>query len=158
MDAGDLGLQPLDHARECRKFLLLLVRQLLAGRRRQRGRRFRLSAGGSLHPCLHRRRPLPEPVGVATHILANHVRGPPWPRLLGFEGEQARGDVVEKGTVVADHDHGPRVLHQPLLEQFERLGVEVVRRLVEHDQVGGFGEVAGQQNAVALASRQKLHR
>ena len=45
-----------------------------------------------------------------------------------------------------------------LLEQFQRLDVEVVGRLVEDQHVRGTREQPREQQPVALAARQQLHR
>jgi hypothetical protein len=52
----------------------------------------------------------------------------------------------------------PSIVGQQVLEQVERVHVEVVGRFVEHQQVGGLGQGAGQQQAVALAARQARDR
>jgi hypothetical protein len=56
---------------------------------------------------------------------------------VALEDERARDDVVEEGAVVADQQQRARELDQQLLEQLQRLDVEVVGRLVEHQHVGG---------------------
>ena len=55
---------------------------------------------------------------------------------------------------MADDEHGAVIVGDHFLEQIERLEVEVVGRLVEHQQVGAAGELAGEQQARALAARQ----
>ena len=70
---------------------------------------------------------LAHPVGVAARVLAD----PP----ASLEHERARDHVVEEGAVVAHEQQRPSRLDQQLLEQVERLDVEIVRRLVEHEQV-----------------------
>ena len=52
----------------------------------------------------------------------------------------------------------PSKLAEQLLEQLERLDVEVVGRLVEHQHVRRPGEQPRQQQAVALAAGQRSHR
>ena len=49
-------------------------------------------------------------------------------------------------------------LEQQLLEQVERLDVEIVRRLVEHEQVERPREQPREQQPIALAARQRAHR
>ena len=58
---------------------------------------------------------------------------------------------------MAHHKNRSGKLHEPLLEEFERFGVEVVRRLVQHDHVGRLREELGQQHPVPLAARQESH-
>ena len=56
--------------------------------------------------------------------------------LAAVELEDPAGDVVEEVAVVGDGDDGALVLLEVPLEPGDRLGVEVVRRLVEQQQVG----------------------
>ena len=46
------------------------------------------------------------------------------------------GDVIEKIAIVGDRDHGRRILLQIFLEPADRLGIEVVRRLIKQQHVG----------------------
>ena len=59
---------------------------------------------------------------------------------------------------MADDQNRALVFAEQFLEQVERLDVEVVGRLVEHDQVRGEAERAGEHQAAALAARQLLDR
>ena len=45
------------------------------------------------------------------------------------------------------------VLGESVLERFECLDVEVVRRLVEHEEIGRPREQLGEDHAVAFAAR-----
>ena len=172
MGRGNLGFERVDQDRQRGELLLVLERQLPLF---DRGRR--LVSRGPLRlgrPSLGHRLALglgdqggllPQPVGVAADVFLQAVGGPD-SRIAGacrgrpgrLEDQQAGGDIVEEGAVVADHQHGAAELHQPLLEQFERLRVEVVGRLVEHDHIGGLGEVPCQKHAVAFATGKKPHR
>ena len=49
-------------------------------------------------------------------------------------------------------------VHELRFEQLQRLEVEVVGRFVEHQHVGRTREEPRQQQAVAFAARQRLHR
>ena len=90
------------------------------------------------------------PVRVAADVFADAP--------AALEHERARDDVVEKRAIVADDEQRPRELEQQLLEQIERLDVEIVRRLVEHEQVERAREQPREQQAVSLAARQRAHR
>ena len=50
--------------------------------------------------------------------------------------EGTRGDVVDEGAVVADDDDRLPRLDEEVLEPLDRLDVEVVRRLVEEEDIG----------------------
>ncbi|CAB4755840.1 unannotated protein [freshwater metagenome] len=52
------------------------------------------------------------------------------------ELEDPLGDVVEEVAIMGDGDDGAGVLLEMLLEPLDALGIEVVRRLVEEEQVG----------------------
>ena len=96
------------------------------------------------------RLPLPHPVRVAADVFADAP--------AALEHERARDDVVEKRAVVADDEQRAGELEQQLLEQVERLDVEIVRRLVEHEQVERAREQPREQQAIALAARERAHR
>ncbi len=59
---------------------------------------------------------------------------------------------------MADQQDGAGVLRQHLLQQVERLQVQVVGRLVQDEQVGRARHRAGQQQPAALAARQLADR
>ena len=59
---------------------------------------------------------------------------------------------------MADEQQRAGPVDQLRLEQLERLEVEIVGRLVEHEHVGRPREQPRQQQPVALAARQRLHR
>ncbi len=53
-----------------------------------------------------------------------------------------------------DRDNASLVVLEEALEPRDRLGVEMVRRLVEQQQVGRLQQQAAQRDAAALAARQ----
>ena len=75
-------------------------------------------------------------------------------RAPSLELEHGRADRLEEPAVVRhQHDRGVEA-RQVLLEPFERLDVEVVRRLVEQQQVGIAGESPPERGARQLAARE----
>ncbi len=70
------------------------------------------------------------------------------------ELEDPVGDVVEEVAVVGDRHDRARVLLQEALEPVDRLGVEVVGRLVEQQQVGVAEEQPAERDAALLAAGQ----
>ena len=72
------------------------------------------------------------------------------------ELEDPAGDVVEEVPVVRHGDDGALVVREEALEPEHRLGVEVVRRLVEQEQVGRGEEQPAERDPAALAARQRL--
>ena len=97
-----------------------------------------------------RDRSLREPVGVAARVLAPHA--------VALGHQRLRHHVVEKRAIVADQQQRARVRLQRVLEQLERFDVEVVRRLVEHEQVRRLREQPRKQQAIALAAGQRGNR
>ena len=74
--------------------------------------------------------------------------------MAAVELENPLGGVVEEVAVVRHRHHGPRVAHQELLQPVDRLGVEVVGRLVEQQHVGVGQQQLAQRDAALLAARQ----
>ena len=75
-------------------------------------------------------------------------------RAAAVELEDPLRDVVQEVPVVGHREHGARVLRQVLLQPQHALGVEVVGRLVEQQQVGGLEQQLAQRDAAALATGQ----
>ncbi len=57
---------------------------------------------------------------------------------------------------MADEQHGARKVGNQLLEELERFDVEIVGRLVHHEDIGRTREQTREHQAVALAARQRL--
>ena len=76
----------------------------------------------------------------------------------GLELEHARRDRLQEPAVVRDEDDGGVERLELLLEPLEVLDVEVVRRLVQEQQVGITGEGARQGGAGQLAAGEGLER
>ena len=76
------------------------------------------------------------------------------PRDAGaaVELEDPAGDVVEEVAVVGNRDDGPLVLGQVALQPGDRLGVEVVRGLVQQQHVGLAQENLAERHAAAFAA------
>ena len=97
-----------------------------------------------------------EPFGLLLQVgrvVALVGVGPP-----AVEFEDPLGDVVEEVPVVRDGEDRARVLGQVLLEPLDALGVEVVGRLVEQQQVGLFEQQLAQRDPAPLAAGQVRHR
>ena len=70
----------------------------------------------------------------------------------------ARDDRVEEEAIVRDEDDGVRVGVQVLLEPVARLEIEVVRRLVEQQQVRLAEQQLGERDAHLPAAGERLGR
>ena len=73
------------------------------------------------------------------------------------ELEDPAGDVVEEVAVVGDGDDRALVVGEVALQPGHRLGVEVVGRLVEQQQVGRAQQQPAQRDAAALAAGELGH-
>ena len=87
---------------------------------------------------------LHQPVGHAAFVFA--------PLGVALISNGAGDHVVQKGAVMADQEHGAVVALQQVFEQLQRVDVQVIGRLVEHQHVGWARKQARQQQAVALAT------
>ncbi len=67
------------------------------------------------------------------------------------------GHVVEKVAIVRDGEHRAGVVLEELLQPQHRLGIQVVRRLVEQQQVGRLEQQAAQRHAATLAAGKHVH-
>src|SRR5262245_45884615 len=103
-----------------------------------------------------------ERVGAAGLLDPVGVLGPralePRDLAVALEGEDVRGDAVEEPAVVADHDRAAGEVEQRLLERAQRVDVEVVRRLVQQENVAAGTEQLREMDAVALAARELADR
>ena len=72
------------------------------------------------------------------------------------ELEDPPGDVVEEVPVVRDGDDRALVVGEEALEPRDRLGVEMVRRLVEQQQIRRREQQAAERDAAALAAGERL--
>src|SRR5690606_23831555 len=84
---------------------------------------------------VRRVRVVAEPAAAVGEILGE-VAFEPDDAAVALEREDVRRDAVEEPAVVRDDDGAAREIEQRLLERAQRLDVEVVRRLVEQQQVG----------------------
>src|SRR5436190_9425398 len=145
----DLLLEPLDLIGQGVELALQLVRKLA-----RRLPRTRVPAVGSTR--LRRRvddgeRAMAlEPIAVAARVTAHFA--------VILEHERARDDRVEEIAVVADDEQCAVVFDEAFLERFQRLNIEVVGRLVEHEQIRRPREELRKDHAVALAARQRRDR
>src|SRR5215207_101271 len=71
-----------------------------------------------------------------------------------IELEDPLSNVVEEVPVVRDGYHSSRVLLEVLFEPENALGIEVVRWLIEQQEVGLLKEQLAQCNATAFSSRE----
>ncbi len=70
------------------------------------------------------------------------------------ELEDPAGDVVEEVAVVGDDQDGAGIIAQMAFQPVHALGVEMVGRLVEQQQVGLIEQQPAERDAAALAARE----
>ena len=63
------------------------------------------------------------------------------------EAEGNRHGTIQEVAVVADDQNRPLLIRDHLLQQVERLKIEVVGWLIQHQQVRFAGELAGKEKS-----------
>ncbi len=71
---------------------------------------------------------------------------------LALEGQQRGHRAVEEIAVVADNQDGAVIFGDHFLQQVQRFHVEIVRRLVQNEEIMRLGEQLGQQQPVLLTA------
>src|SRR6185369_7057959 len=92
-------------------------------------------------------------IGLVVLVIALE----PHDAAVALEGEHVGRDAVEEPPVVADHHGTAAERHERLLETPQRVDVEVVRRLVEEEQVAAALQELREMQAISLAAGQVLH-
>src|SRR5690606_11744072 len=77
--------------------------------------------------------------------------------VAAVELEDPAGGVVEEVAVVRDRDDRAGIFRQIALEPRDRLGVEMVGRLVEQQHVGARQQEPAERDAAPLPARKMLH-
>ena len=99
---------------------------------------------------------LPEPVLLL--LQPGGVVPLPGDPLAPVQLQDPAGDVVEEVAVMGHGDHGARVPLEMVLQPGDGLGVEVVRRFVEEQDVGVLEEEPAEGDPPPLAAGEDLHR
>src|SRR5581483_1928063 len=73
------------------------------------------------------------------------------------ELEDPARDVVEEVPVVRDCDHRALVIGEEALEPRDRLGIEMVRRLIEQKQIGRGEQQPAEGDATTLSAGERVH-
>jgi len=68
------------------------------------------------------------------------------------------GHVIEEVAIVRDGEHGALVVLEEMLEPEHGLGVQMVRGLVEEQQIGRLEQELAESHATALTAGEHLHR
>ena len=77
--------------------------------------------------------------------------------LAAVEFQDPAGDVVQEIAIVRHGDDGAFVSPQVLLQPFHRFGIEVVRRLIENQDVRLLKQQAAQADTATLAAGEDVH-
>src|SRR5438067_1793488 len=75
--------------------------------------------------------------------------------VAAIELEDPAGDVVEEVAVVGHRDDGAGVFGEESLQPRDRLGIEMVGRLVEQEEIGRLQQQATERDAAALAAGER---
>src|SRR6185312_16754938 len=79
---------------------------------------------------------LVEQLPLAPLLLVGRIAAAPQRQRFLLEREYVADGVVEQITVVADHDQSRGITREMLLQPERAFEVEIVRRLVEQQQIG----------------------
>ena len=112
-------------------------------------------------PCARRLRPFTAfalQIGAALRQHVGIAAGIFDPAAVAFRHDHRGHDAIEEVAVMADQDHGALVVAEHFLQHVEGFEIEIVGRLVEHQQVGGLCQRACQHQAAALAAGQHFER
>src|SRR5439155_19657533 len=93
---------------------------------------------------------LPQPIFVAADVLLHPA--------AAYEYERAEDDVIEERAIVRDEKQRAGPFDELFFDELQRLEIEIVGRLVEHEDVRGPREQPREQQAVPLAARQRSNR
>ncbi|MPL74802.1 hypothetical protein SDC9_20621 [bioreactor metagenome] len=151
---ADLALELVDDARQFLEAVFLseaearFLRRLLRRRRRLRPFRGRGGRGG------RRRGDAQRLLRLIVAPAAGIDRG----AAVALHRDRRRRDAVDEVAVVADQQHGAVIFAEDVLQQIQRLDVEIVRRLVEDQQVRGLRHDPRKQKPRPFAARQRADR
>ena len=81
-----------------------------------------------------------------------------WDALATIQFQNPTRDVVEKISVMSNRDDRARVTLQMMFEPRYRLGIQMIRRLVEQKNIGLLQEQPAQRNPATFAAGQDFHR
>ena len=75
------------------------------------------------------------------------IVGEPFGAAFALECEKPRGDTVQQPPVVRHKDERSGKFQQALLEHVERGNIQIVRRLVQEQEIGRLEHQAGDEQA-----------
>src|SRR5450631_1655300 len=89
---------------------------------------------------------------MTIRFVVGEVALEPLDVAITLEREDVRRDAIEEPAIVADHDRAAREPLEAVLERAQRVDVEVVRRLVEQEEIAGALDHLREVDAVALTA------
>src|SRR6266540_2865262 len=117
----------------------------------------RLPARDGLVPDAPRLRALLAQAAALVRLVLLVIAGEEGPARVALAGEDVCRDPVEEPAVVRDDEDAPGVLEERVLERAEGLDVEVVRGLVEEQEVPAGHERLREVEPPALAAGERSH-
>ena len=76
---------------------------------------------------------------------------------IPFKGKDGGYRAVEEIAVMADNQDGAVIIGNHLLQQIQRFHIQIIGRLVQHQEIMRLGKQFRQQQAVLFAARQGGH-
>ena len=74
---------------------------------------------------------------------------------LSFKGKHMRGDPVKEPAVVGDHHRTAGKVHKSLFQRAQGVHIEIIRRLIQQQDVGTFLQHLCQMHTVAFAAGER---
>src|SRR5579884_3115230 len=93
------------------------------------------------------------PVGFVLAVVAFE----PDDAAVALEGQDVGGDTVQEPAVVAAHDGAAAEGFEPFFQRAQGVHVEIVRRLIQQDEIRAFLEHAREVHPVALPAREVFY-
>src|SRR6476469_5920059 len=85
---------------------------------------------------------------VVPHLITKNA--------LALESEDGSADPIQKIAIVTDHDHATTERDKRFLQETERAQVEIVRRLIEDQNISAALENLRQQHPASLAAAELI--
>ena len=86
-------------------------------------------------------------------LIVGEVAFEPFDMALALEGQDVRREPIQEEAVMRNHDSAARKIFERRFESAERFRIEIVRRLVEQQQVAALLQELGEMDSITLTAR-----